>query len=143
ETAVMLDNNNKDHAKFLGELESAAEALAQERFGKKLPKKFNWPFRDGDDEDREEFAGHTFFSASASVKFQPECVDATLQPIIDPKELYSGMYCRVSLRPYTWDHPSGGKGVSFGLVNVQKLGDGEKFGGGAKAATQFEEWDEE
>lgn len=140
---VMLDSKNKEHAAFLGKLENIAEELAKEKFGKKLPKKFNFPFRDGDEEDREEFAGVTFFSATASEKFQPDCVDASLQPIIDPRELYSGMYCRVSLRPYTWDHPTGGKGISFGLMNVQKLGDGEKFGGGASAANTFEEWDED
>jgi hypothetical protein len=32
--------------------------------------------------------------------------------------IYSGRWVRLSLRPFFWDHPTGGKGVSLGLQNV-------------------------
>ncbi len=143
--SVVLEMDNPAHAKFLKELEKVVDATAKDKFGGKLPKKLKRPFRDGDEEEnRPELAGCVFFSCSAKEEFRPDIVDADLQAVIDPKELYSGMYCRVSLRPYAWDHPTGGKGVSLGLGNVQKTKDGEPLsGGGVKAESEFKAWDEE
>jgi len=140
---VVLDMADKEHTKFLDSLRESALAVAKEKFGAKLPKKLKLPFKDGDDEDRDEWAGCVVFTASASEEFRPGVVGPDRQPIIDAAEIYSGMYARCSIRPYAWDHPTGGKGVSFGLGNVQKLGDGDPFGSGVKAEDEFSEWDDE
>ncbi len=40
---------------------------------------------------------------------------------------------------YAWDHPSGGKGVSFSLNNVQLVREDERFDGRKKAEEMFGE----
>lgn len=39
----------------------------------------------------------------------------------EAEEVYPGRWARLSLRAYPYDHPTGGKGISFGLQNVQLL----------------------
>lgn len=83
--------------------------------------------RDGDEysDKYPERAGHWFFTPRS--KSRPGVVSRDMQEIIDPSEVYSGMYARVSMRAYAFD-VGVNKGVSFVLDNVQKLRDGEKFG---------------
>ena len=75
------------------------------------------------------------FSVKSATR--PGVVDTDLQPIIDPEELYSGAYYRASINPFAWDHPTGGKGVSFGLNYVMKVRDGEPFSGRKAAEEDF------
>lgn len=141
---VVLPTSDPECAACLTRLQEACNAAALAKFGGKLPKKLRLPFRDGDMEDnRPEWAGSVVFPVSASVEFRPQVVDKDLNEIIDPAELYSGAWYRVSLRAYAWDNPVGGKGVSLGLVNVQKLRDDEPFSGGVKAADEFAAWSDE
>ena len=44
-----------------------------------------------------ECKGHWVMTASAKVDYQPEVVDAGLNPIINQSEVYSGMYGRVNV----------------------------------------------
>lgn len=54
-------------------------------------------------------------------------------------EFYSGVWARAKVRPYAWENAQGGFGVSFELINLQKLADDEKLGGGRpKAEDDFE-----
>jgi len=74
----------------------------------------------------------------ASAKFKPQIVGADLSEINDPSQVYSGRWGMVSLRPYFWEHPTGGKGVSLGLTNVQLLEhDTPMAGGRVDAADDF------
>lgn len=58
----------------------------------------------------------------------PQVVDASLQPILDASEVYSGCYARVSINFYAFN-TNGNKGIACGLGNIQKLRDGEPLGG--------------
>lgn len=130
----------------LSKLENAAVKQCEAFFGKekfaKLRKnpQFKWPFRDGDLEKDEYdgFAGCIFVTASARAdKHKPGIVDRNREDIIDPSEIYAGCYCRATLSVYAYDIES--NGVSFGIVNVQKLADGEPLGNkSAAAADDFE-----
>ncbi|MCQ2439511.1 MAG: DUF2815 family protein [Oscillospiraceae bacterium] len=62
-----------------------------------------------------------------SSKQKPVVVDAAKNDIIDPAEVYSGCYGRASLNCFAYSN-SGNKGLSAGLLAVQKLADGEPFG---------------
>lgn len=76
-----------------------------------------------------------------SSKDRPQVVDATMKAITEDRarEVYSGRWGRYSVRPYAYDHKTGGKGVSFGLQNVQVLRDDESLGGGrSRAEDDFE-----
>lgn len=128
----------------------AAEAIkraATEKWGK-IPAKFVNPIKDGDenvDDDGDlrypEFAG--CYTLQVSTKRRPGIVDARLQPITDPDELYSGAYYRATVGTYVWEHPTGGKGVSFNLNNVQKVKDGEPLDGSTTADKDFADFAEE
>lgn len=67
---------------------------------------------------------------------RPQIVDAAGKAVGEDQHdrIYSGRWGRISLRCYAWDHPTGGKGVSFGLQNVQLLDDDEPLGGGRPRA---------
>jgi|DEB0MinimDraft_12_1074336.scaffolds.fasta_scaffold07611_2 hypothetical protein len=132
----------KDDAATVAAIEKAIEAAFREgiatTFKGKEPKNWKTPLRDGDTDrdDYEEFTGCYFINASTVRK--PTVVDANTQLILDPSEIYSGCYGRVSLNFYTYDF-QGNKGVGAGLNNVQKISDGERLGGdgGSSAADDF------
>ena len=124
----------------VGRLQGAVEATKQEgirtKWGGKLPANLRLPLRDGDTErDGEEYKGCYFINCST--KRKPKCVDRDCVEILDPAELYAGCYVRATLTCYPYDF-SGNRGISFGLCNIQKLGDGDALGGdGASAAADF------
>ena len=57
--------------------------------------------------------------------------------ITDPDEVYSGCRVRATLSVFAYDK-AGNRGISFGLNNVQKLGDGERLDGRLKAEDDFD-----
>lgn len=134
----------------MAKLKQAAADAARERFGALLDKKnedgtpklvLRSPFRNqGDKADK--YAGYVDGAIFLNVTSEqrPECVDETVQPIIEPSKIYSGCYGRVSLRAFGYGGP-GTKfvpGVAFGLQNVQKLRDGEPLGGSGPASADFQ-----
>lgn len=93
----------------------------------KSKKGLKTPLRDGDEEkDGEEYEGMMFLTANS--KNAPILVDENRQEIIDERELYSGCWGRISMNLYAFN-TGGNKGVACGLNSVQKLADGESFGG--------------
>jgi len=70
-----------------------------------------------------------YMDVSANIGYPPVVVDRQVRPILDPSEVYSGCYARVSMVAFVYN-TAGKKGVSFGLRNVQKLEDGEALAGG-------------
>lgn len=82
----------------------------------------------------EECKGHWVFSASSKVDQPPKVVDLNHNPVIDPTEVYSGMYGRIAVNfaPYA---QQGKKGVgAYISTNVQKTRDGVPLGSSAPAA---------
>lgn len=120
----------------------------EEKWGKNPPRSFKSPFRRGEWQTEDYPQGYDLdkypdyegkiIVACRSYKQQPGMVDAQLNPILDPKEIYSGMWGRATVTAYAYDN-KGGKGVSFGLQNFQKVKDGEPLGAGrTKAENDFE-----
>lgn len=64
---------------------------------------------------------------TVSSKQKPVVVDAFGNQITDPGEVYSGCYGRASINFYGYNR-AGKKGISAGLLAIQKLHDGEPFG---------------
>lgn len=133
--SILIPKNDKDTvARFNKAFEETKQANAA-FFGGSIPKVLKGGLRDGDTEkDDPIYAGHYFFNANSNEK--PGIVDQDVNPIIDKDEFYSGCYGRASITMYPYD-ASGSKGIAFGLNNVQKLEDGEKFGGATSAAADF------
>jgi hypothetical protein len=69
---------------------------------------------------------------------KPTVVFGSGEECTTEEEIYPGRWARISVRAYAWDHPTGGKGVSFGLSNVMLLDHDERIGGGrAKVEDEF------
>lgn len=122
---------------FWAKVDALVEETAKAKWGK-IPPKLKTPKKDGDEEERPEFAGQ--YTIQATSQNKPGIVDANLQPIMDAKEIYSGAWYRASIRAYAWEHATGGKGVSIALDNVMKLRDDEAFSGRSNAEDDFAEF---
>ena len=119
----------------LGKIKEAMDE-ARENFCKKnganaLPLKPNHTLHDGDgtrdsgDPYGPECKG--CYVITVSSKQKPVIVDSFRNEIIDPGEVYSGCYGRAAINFYGYSN-SGKKGISAGLLSIQKLHDGEPFG---------------
>lgn len=103
--------------------------------------KQGWPFRDGDNQDYDGFAG--MVSIRVASDRQPALFDPQTNPLLDPDKPYSGCYVHASLSCYAWSHKeSKNKGVSFGLLGVQFVKDGEPFVSRA-SADDFSKYNDE
>jgi len=126
----------------LSKLKAAIEETIKEKWGAKRPKVLHSPIKDGDgvkpktgEPYGDEYHGCFFITTKNTRK--PGVVDAQTQPILDESEIYGGCYIRASLKPFAYD-VDGSKGITLYLINVQKVKDGEPFGGDAKVSPENE-----
>lgn len=122
----------------LSQLEAAIHAVASAKWGKKLPTNLQTPIRVGDDESKHEYFGKRFISAKRKAKRgKPGVVDERRKLITaESGVFYPGCQCRISCRPFAWSY-MGKNGISLGLGNVQRIGDGERFGGSDDPNDEF------
>jgi len=127
-------------------LKDAAFGALVEKFGKdkagaiaKHPK-FKSPFRDQatlvDDEGELRpgaTAGAVCINLTADLK--PLILGPDTSEITDQRDFYSGCYAVASCEVYAWEHPKNGRGVTFSLLGVQKVAEGERLGGSGLRAT--------
>ena len=94
------------------------------------------PLRDGDKEkpDQPEYKNSYFVNANSDNK--PGIVDANLQEIVDPDEIYSGIIGRASISFYAYN-TNGNRGIGCGLNHLKKLKDGTPLGGFSRAEDDF------
>lgn len=133
----------------LSALKRIVEQAIVEKFGNNRPHYIKTPFREGRWKTAEyqlgydlnkypEYEGKIIASAR-SYEIQPGVVDSNLQPILDKRELYSGIWGRASLVAFYYNNQEGGQGISFGLQNFQKIRDDEPLGTSrGKAEDDFE-----
>jgi len=145
---ILIPKTDKETLSKIKACTDAAKAKGQtEKWGGSVPNGLKTPLRDGDTDDSfaedENFDGMYFLNCNSNN--QPGLIDR-YKVKIDPKDeedrkqIFSGMYCRVSLNffPYA---AKGNKGVAAGLNNVQKIKDGEFMGGRSRAEDDFDEYD--
>jgi len=117
-------------------------AVAREKWGENIPKTLKVSFRDGDIEGKggvpdgteagaAPYGGHYFMSVKSDR--QPGVVDQNREPIIEANAIVSGDYGCVSVNCFHFDNEFG-KGISFGLGNIQLVKKGESLGGAEIAA---------
>lgn len=119
---------------------AAATERARAKFGSAFPASPKISVHDGDGTRPsdgqpfgEECRGCWVFTASS--KQRPEVVDASVQPILNPAEIYSGMYANVGVTFFGYNAPQN-KGIGVGLETVQKIADGEPLGNGRASAEE-------
>ena len=100
------------------------------------------PLRDGDAERPDDEAYKDSYFVNANSATAPGIVDAARNPILDHSEVYSGVYGRASINFYAFNS-NGNRGIACGLNNLQKISDGEPFGGKTRAEDDFANEDED
>lgn len=104
------------------------------------------PFRDGDREkgDQKGYQNAIFVRAWSKADSPPGIIDQQKNPL-DGKAIYAGCYARAVLIAFAYGDPKSGikPGVSFSLQHVQKIGDGEKFGGKRAASEELDSVEDE
>jgi hypothetical protein len=124
----------------LSALKAAAKEAVVAKWGNKPPKNLRTPFRDGNEKELDGYKDTIYLRVTCKTK--PGVVDASVQPILDEAEIYPGCYVRASVSCYAYEK-SGNVGVSFGLNNIQKVKDGERFDGKSRAEDEFGAVDED
>lgn len=121
----------KSESEFISRLRAAQDEAVKALYGAKKPQNFEtWGITDGD--ELEDAAAANCWVVKASNKSKPRIVDSQGQDILDELEIYGGCYCRAVLTAKAYGTNNKG-GVSLELLVVQKVGDGQPFGGAAKA----------
>ena len=92
--------------------------------------------RDSGEEFGSECKGCYVITVSSRQK--PIVVDNMRNAITDPGEVYSGCYGRASINFFGYSS-NGKKGISAGLLSIQKLHDGEALGGSRGSADDFDD----
>lgn len=89
-------------------------------------RRYSVPWRRGEERDGKGYgAGKLFINCNADNP--PGVVDRQVQPILNPAEIYAGCKVIASVRAFAFNFENMKKGVSFGLNNIQKVGDGERL----------------
>lgn len=128
----------------LAVLNQAVEAAAVAAWGPEYKSKYKVkkPFLKTEEYPKLGLKADEFpFFIRANSPSKPQVIRADRSNVGDDKqdEVYSGRWARFTLRPYTYDHKTGGKGVSLGLQNVQLLDHDEPLAAARPAAdTEFE-----
>ena len=116
----------------LSRMQNLLLEAAKEKWGDDVNvKSLRRPFRDQGEKEISGYVDGAYF-ASASSKQKPAVVDEDVEPILDQNDFYAGCYAQAKVHAYAWDNKYG-KGVSFGLGNIQKVRDGERLGGRAQS----------
>ena len=84
-----------------------------------------------------ECRGCWVFTASCKADRPPFVVDGQVQPIIDPTQVYSGMWGNVSVNFYAYNQ-AGKKGVGCGLNGIQKVRDDDPLSAHVTAQDAFQ-----
>ena len=102
---------------FIAQITEYSNDIAAKEFGK-VPKILRMPWKDGDENKKEEFHGH--WTITTKSKYQPGFIDDAKKPLPDNTYPMSGDMVRASfaLNPY---ETGGTKGVSGQLRNVMLM----------------------
>lgn len=141
-TNIIIPKSNKALVKKIEAAITAAGEEGKAKFNNKVPKNLKSPLRDGDIDREDDPTYEDAYFLNAKSTRRPGVVDKALNPIIDPEELYSGCYARVSIGFYAFN-VSGNKGIACALNNIQKLADGERLAGGPSAEDDFSDFAED
>lgn len=137
-SAIIPKSDKATVAKIKAAIEAAKAEGKDSKWQGKIPANLKYPLRDGDEDRPEDPNYENCYFINANSKQRPGVVDKNVQEILDPEEVYSGCYGKISVNFYAFN-TNGNKGIAAGLGNIQKLKDGERLGGGkSRAEDEFE-----
>lgn len=130
-TLLIPKSDTATLGKIKAAMTEAREKFCERNGANALPANPNHTLHDGDGQRP---SGDDFgpecrgcYVISVSTKNPPVIVDAFRNEITNAAEVYSGCYGRAAINFYGYSR-NGKKGISAGLLSVQKLGEGEPFG---------------
>ena len=148
--ARAMEGEPEDKAKFStslmippnGDLTLAiawVEKVAKEKWGNNIGKVKRPFLKHSEKIEDEELATAFPVLVRMSSSNKPRVIFANGEECSIPDEIYPGRWARVSVRAYAWEHKANGRGVSFGLSNVQLLDHDDRIGGGrARVEDEFD-----
>jgi len=104
---------------------------------KDLPDNFKKAFRRGEEKEGLDGYGPGIIFVNATSKMKPGLIDKDKTIITDQESFYAGCYARATVVCFSFDNK--GKGIAFGLNNLQKVRDGEAFSGRTDASEDFDD----
>lgn len=141
---ILIDKDDDETVAKIRKVEKALETeVIKSKYRGKKPAKFQSSIlhdadEDGTAEEYPEREGCYYMSISSPEKYPPGVVDRNGQDVLSERDVWSGIYGRVSMRAFDYD-TNGNKGISFGLNNVQVFGYGDRLVGGASAQEDFDD----
>ena len=130
---LIIPKSDTGTVKLINDGIEAARKVAQAK-GMKNATNLKSPLRDGDGErpNGGEYGPECkgCWVMNATSKRKPGIVNRRVQPILDPAEIYSGMWGIVDINFGAYEF-NGNRGISAYLNNVQKVRDDEALGGSA------------
>lgn len=130
----------KSDAETTAKLKAAVEAAIKAQWPDKVPGSLMKPVKDGDQKYDEDQKKHGYLKGcwylNAKTTTRPKVFDGQVQEILDPTEVTSGDYAKVSLNFKAYDK-AGNRGVGVYLNAVQHLGKGPEVIGGGNPADDF------
>ena len=135
---LLIPKSNTAAVKAIKDLIEQAKSYGKAaKWGNTIPRNCGIPLRDGDEKENDPdgiYAGNYYINVSSAKKIPVYSRDGL--PIMDPDQLYSGMWGSVFVAfvPYS---AAGNNGVGAYMNGVQKIADDERFGGGGVSANVF------
>lgn len=132
-TLLIPKSDTTTYQKIQKAIAAAREAYVARNGAQSMPPKPVHTLYDGDglrsggEEFGPECKGCWVITVSCKEDQKPGVYDAFRNDITDPAEIKSGDYGRAHINFFCYN-ASGKKGISAGLLGVQKLADGEPFG---------------
>jgi hypothetical protein len=119
-SCALLFDEAAQKSKEYKAMQEACVAAFKEKFGANAPMKgATFPFRDaGEKADKYQGYEEGVMYINPWSKNKPGIVDARLQDVLVPDQVYAGQVVRAQVAPFAWTN-SGKKGVSFGLNHIQ------------------------
>lgn len=131
---TMLFDKSQDLSEMKNAAQAAVNAAVANEWGGVMPATLENPFTDGDilapGKEQYESNINKIIVKSTTVQ-KPKCMNASnTAVIVDEEEIYWGCKMRAVIQPSAWN-VARGFGVKFYLISVQKVGEGERIGGGS------------
>jgi hypothetical protein len=125
------------------EIKKAMDAESMRAFKKPLkdlPANIKRGLRNGNEKELEGYGEGTIF-ASLTTKLKPGIVNLDKTPI-GPEHgnddlIYPGMFARATVVVYSYSNE--GKGIALGLMNLQRVKDGERLDSRTEASADFDD----
>lgn len=125
EASFIFDNTQ--HGTLLDKIDATIDRLALDEWKKKV--NFRRCLRDGNEYSETDGYGDGKSFLKAWSLTRPGVVGRKLEQLTEADGIiYAGCFVNATVRLFAYDHPTGGKGISATLNNIQFVKDGPAFG---------------